>query len=176
MEDVQPNRVCTLPPRPHRPARPSLNCPFVINQRTNGGGGEMKGAEFAVTVADCGWLWSAGKLHGTRMLATVYDPPPGAPEDSFNLTAYFENPRVSVRLSYNYRSEFFETFDRNTPLTRTGSSRWMPVVVNVPDDVALTFDGAVTPARARNLVQFAGEKFRRARSMTMARSTTPASA
>ena len=55
--------------------------------------------------------------------------------------ANFENERVSARLSYTYRSDWFVTFDRSTPLNQEAlSSVDASLVVNVLDGVAVTFD------------------------------------
>jgi iron complex outermembrane recepter protein len=47
------------------------------------------------------------------------DPIPGNSRRSYNLAAFFENSRLSTRLAYTYRSAFFVTFDRATPLNQT---------------------------------------------------------
>ncbi|HEY7379326.1 MAG TPA: hypothetical protein VH542_11625, partial [Steroidobacteraceae bacterium] len=55
---------------------------------------------------------------------------------------YFENARLSARLSYTYRSEFFVTFDRTGHLNQDSLSQLdASVLVNIMDNVALTFDG-----------------------------------
>ena len=59
---------------------PLWNCPFVINQRTNGGGGEMKGAEFAATWPIAGGFGLLGNYTYTDAEADNGDPLPGASE------------------------------------------------------------------------------------------------
>lgn len=87
------------------------------------------------------------------------DPLRGASEDTFNLTAHYENPRVSARLAYTYRSEFFVTFDRNTPLNQDDLQQvGLSVSVNVLDNMAITFDGV--NLTDEDLEQFTGNKSR----------------
>ncbi len=150
---TQPSLACT------QVDADTWNCPFVINQRTNGSGGEMKGAELAAT-------WPIARGFGLQGNYTYVDaeddngdPLPGASEDTFNLTAYFENERLSARLAYTYRSEFFVTFDRNTPLNQDELEQLdLSVAVNVLDNLAITFDGI--NLTDEDIVQFTGEKFR----------------
>ena len=67
------------------------------------------------------------------------------------------SPWVSARLSYTYRSEFFVTFDRTTPLNEDSlSSVDASVVFNVMENLALTFDGI--NLTDEKLEQFAGTK------------------
>ena len=55
--------------------------------------------------------------------------------------AYFENDRFSVRLSYNYRSEYFIDNDRGRELYSDATdSLDLSINVNVTDYLALTFD------------------------------------
>ena len=87
------------------------------------------------------------------------DPLPGNSKDTYNLSGYFENERVSARLSYTYRSDWFVTFDRTTPLNQKAlSSVDASVVVNVLDSVAVTFDALnLTNEKTE---QFAGTELR----------------
>jgi iron complex outermembrane receptor protein len=150
---TQPSLACT------QVSATSWSCPFTINQRTNGTGGEMKGAEFAVTWPIGGGFGVQGNYTYTDAEDDNGDPLPGASEDTFNLTAYFENAAVSARLAYTYRSEFFVTFDRNTPLNQDALQQLdLSVVWNVMDNIALTFDGV--NLTDEEIEQFTGEKFR----------------
>jgi iron complex outermembrane receptor protein len=150
---TQPSLACT------QVSATSWSCPFTINQRTNGTGGEMKGAEFAVTLPLAGGFGVQGNYTYTDAEDDNGDPLPGASEDTFNLTAYFENAAVSARLAYTYRSEFFVTFDRNTPLNQDDLQQLdLSVVWNVMDNIALTFDGV--NLTDEEIEQFTGEKFR----------------
>ena len=87
------------------------------------------------------------------------DPLPGNSKDTHNLSDYFENERLSARLSYTYRSDWFVTFDRTTPLNQEAlSSVDASVVVNVLDNVAVTFDALnITNEKTK---QFAGTELR----------------
>ena len=78
------------PPQPPNlrarlPARDLFNCPFTINQRTNGGGGEIKGAEFAVTQPICGGFGVQANYTYSDAKADNGDPIPGNSKNSYNL-------------------------------------------------------------------------------------------
>jgi iron complex outermembrane recepter protein len=119
-----------------------FNCPFLINERSNGGGGRMEGFELQLTQPIWGGFGVTGNYTFTDAEADSGDPLPGASRDTFNVSGYFENPLVSARLSYTYRSEFFVTFDRSTHLNQDSlSSLDASLVVNILDSLALTFDG-----------------------------------
>lgn len=118
------------------------NCPFTINQRANGGGGKIQGLELSVTQPIWGGFGVNGNYTYSDAEADSGDPIPGNSEDTFNLAAYYENQRVSARVSYTYRSEFFVAFDRSTQLNQKAlESVDASLVVNVLDNVALTLDG-----------------------------------
>lgn len=119
-----------------------FNCPFTINQRSNGGGGKIQGLELSVTQPIWGGFGINGNYTYSDAEADSGDPIPGNSEDTFNLAAFFENELLSARLSYTYRSEFFVTFDRSTQLNQKAlESVDASLVVNVLDNVALTLDG-----------------------------------
>jgi iron complex outermembrane receptor protein len=150
----------TAPSLQCSPIGPNLfDCPFSINQRSNGGGGSIKGVELSVTqplIRDFGvqmnYTWSDAE-------ADNGDPLPQSSKNQFNLSTYFENQWVSARLSYTYRSEFFVTFDRLTPLNEKSlESLDASISVNVTNNVALTFDGV--NLTNEKIEQFAGEEFR----------------
>jgi iron complex outermembrane receptor protein len=136
-----------------------FNCPFTINVRTNGGGGSIKGAEFAVTAPIYGGFGAQANYTYSDAKADNGDPLPQSSKNQVNLTAFFENPRFSARLSYTYRSEFFVSFDRSTPLNEKALDQLdASVQVNVTDNFAVT-------AEAQNLTnekleQFAGTEVR----------------
>ncbi len=148
---TSPNLACT-------PVSPNVfNCPFTINERTNGGGGRMEGFELQLTQPIWGGFGVTGNYTFTDAEADNGDPLPGASRDQFNVSGYYENQWVSARLSYTYRSEFFVTFDRTTPLNEDSlSSLDASVVFNVMENLALTFDGInLTDEKVE---QFAGTK------------------
>lgn len=118
------------------------NCPFTINQRANGGGGKIQGLELSVTQPIWGGFGVNSNYTYSDAEADSGDPIPGNSEDTFNLAAYYENDRVSARVSYTYRSDFFVTFDRSTQLNQKSlESVDASLIVNVLDNVALTLDG-----------------------------------
>ncbi len=131
-----PNASCTPTGTPNL-----FNCPFSINERTNGGGGSLSGAELTVTKNIWGGFGVTGNYTYSDADTDSGQPLPGNSQDTFNLAAYYENAQISARLSYTYRSEFFVTFDRSTELNQDAlESLDASVVWNVLDNVALTFD------------------------------------
>jgi iron complex outermembrane receptor protein len=108
-----PNAACTPTGTPNL-----FDCPFTINTRTNGGGGEVKGAELTITKPL--WMGLGVQANYTYSDADTDagDPLPGNSKNTYNLTAYYENDRVSTRLAFTHRDEFFVTFDRTTPLNQ----------------------------------------------------------
>ncbi|MGH8221673.1 MAG: TonB-dependent receptor [Woeseiaceae bacterium] len=157
-DDAAPSTACTdvdvdgIPPD-------VFSCPFLINVRSNGGGGRIQGFELALTKP----IWSGFGVQANYTFSDAEadngDPIPGNSKDAFNLTGYFENERVSARLMYTYRSEFFVTFDRSTQLNQDNlKSLDASVVVNVTDSLALTFDGV--NLTNEEIVQFASDSFR----------------
>ena len=136
-----------------------FNCPFTINRRANGGGGTFQGVEFSVTQPIAMGFGVTGNYTYSDAETDSGDPMPGNSKDTFNLSGYFENERVSARLSYTYRSDFFVTFDRSTPLNQKAlESVDASVVVNVLDNVALTFDAL--NLTNEKIEQFAGTELR----------------
>jgi len=151
---ANPVAACT----PIDPAQQLFDCPFAVNQRTNNDG-RISGFEIAATAPLGRGFGFQTNYTFSDAEANDGDPIPGASEDQFNLSGYFENNRVSARLSYTYRSDFFVTFDRSTQLNQEAlESLDLSVAVNVRDNVALTFD-AINLTNDK-IVQFATESFR----------------
>ncbi len=71
--------------------------------------------------ADRGRLRRAGELHVLRRGSGQRRSDPGQLGGHVQPDRYFENERLSARLSYTYRSEFFVTFDRSTQLNQDGA-------------------------------------------------------
>ena len=134
------------------------DCPFTVNQRTNNSG-RIYGAEVGATMpVGAGFGFQANYTYSNSE-ADNGDPIPGASEDQVNLSGYFENDRLSARLSYTYRSDFFVVFDRSTQLNQKAmESLDLSVVFNVLDSVALTFD-AINMTDDK-IEQYATETFR----------------
>jgi iron complex outermembrane receptor protein len=136
-----------------------FNCPFTINQRVNGGGGTLQGAELSITKPIWGGFGVNGNYTYSDADTDSGNPLPGNSKDTFNLAAYYENERVSARLSYTYRSEFFVTFDRSTQLNQKAlESVDASLAVNVMDNVSLTLDAV--NLTDEKIEQFATQEFR----------------
>jgi iron complex outermembrane receptor protein len=136
-----------------------FNCPFSVNRRTNGGGGEVSGLEFTVTQPIWGGFGATGNYTYSDASTDSGDPLPGNSKNTYNIAGYFENERVSARLAYTWRSSWFVTFDRATPLNQDALSALdASVVVNVLPNVAVTFDALnITDEQTK---QFAGTELR----------------
>lgn len=150
-----PNAACT----PSGTTANLFNCPFAINERSNGGGGRVLGAELSgVWTLDNGFGLQANYTYANSR-ADSGDPLPGASRHQYNLTGFFENDTLSARLSYTYRSEFFVTFDRSTRLNQDSlESLDASAQYNINDNLALTFDAVnLTDTQIR---QFAGNNSR----------------
>jgi iron complex outermembrane recepter protein len=142
------------------PAQPNLfNCLFDISQRTNGGGGHIEGAEFTVQAPIWGGFGVQTNYTYSHAKTQSGDPLPGNSENTFNLTGYFENDMLSARLGYTYRSKFFITVDRASPLNQQAlKSLDGQLSYNVTDHITLTFDAInITDEK---IVQFSGAEFR----------------
>ena len=80
-------------PRVHSTsARDLFNCPFTLNERINGGGGEIQGAEFAVTQPIWGGFGVQANYTYTDAKADNGDPIPGNSKDAYNVIALLREP------------------------------------------------------------------------------------
>jgi iron complex outermembrane receptor protein len=136
------------------------SCQFTINQRVNGGGGNVKGLELNA-------LQKLGRGFGFQGNYTYSDAEadeegleiPGNSKHSGNLIGFYENARFGARLAYSYRSEFFVTFDRSTRLNQDAlKSLDGSLAFNLFRGVTLTADGV--NLTNEKIVQFASDSFR----------------
>jgi iron complex outermembrane receptor protein len=136
------------------------SCQFIINQRANGGGGNVKGLELnALQKLGGGFGVQANYTYSD---AKADDPDlqiPGNSKHSGNLVGFFENDRFGARLAYSYRSEFFVTFDRSTRLNQAAlKSLDGSLAFNLYHGLTLTVDGV--NLTNEKIVQFASDRFR----------------
>jgi iron complex outermembrane recepter protein len=150
--------LCTAAATTEFPNR--YSCQFTINQRVNGGGGTIMGLELSA-------LKKLGRGFGMQGNYTLSDAKaddagleiPGNSKHSGNLVGFFENERLSARLAYSYRSEFFVTFDRSTRLNQDSlKSLDASVAFNLFRGLAFTVDGV--NLTNEKIVQFASDSFR----------------
>jgi iron complex outermembrane receptor protein len=136
------------------------SCQFTINQRSNGGGGKVKGLEVAVLQKFVSGFGFQGNY--TYSDATADDPAlqiPGNSKNSGNLVGFFDNQRFGARLAYSYRSAFFVTFDRSTRLNQAAlKSLDASAAYNIYHNIALTAD-AVNLTNEK-IIQFDTDRFR----------------
>jgi iron complex outermembrane receptor protein len=136
------------------------SCQFTINQRVNGGGGNVKGLEVSVLQKLGGGFGFQGNY--TYSDAEADDAGleiPGNSEHSGNVVGFFENDRFGARLAYSYRSEFFVTFDRSTRLNQDAlKSLDASLTLNLFRGLSFTVDGV--NLTDEKIVQFATDRFR----------------
>jgi iron complex outermembrane recepter protein len=150
--------LCTLSATPEFPNR--YSCQFTINQRVNGGGGNVKGLELNA-------LQKLGGGFGVQGNYTYSDAEadeagleiPGNSKHSGNIIGFYENARFGARLAYSYRSDFFVTFDRSTRLNQDSlKSLDASVAFDLYHGLTLTADGV--NLTDEKIVQFASDRFR----------------
>jgi len=114
---------------------------FEMTGPINGGGGKNLGYEFSLQQplpAGFGFIANYTYSDARRNDGQPVD---GNSKNTFNLTGYFENDKVSTRLAYNFRSKFVSGLDR-------GSFMWQDdfgsldgsFSYNVNSHIALTLD------------------------------------
>jgi iron complex outermembrane receptor protein len=158
VETATPNRSrCTSAATSTSPNL--FNCLFDISQRVNGGGGHIEGAEFTVQAPIWGGFGVQTNYTYSHAKTQSGDPLPGNSENTFNFTGYFENDVLSARLGYTYRSKFFVSVDRASPLNQKAlKSLDGQLSYNVTEHVTLTFDAInITDEK---IEQFSGAEFR----------------
>ena len=118
-----------------------FTCTFDVTRPSNGAGGKNKGVELTYQQPVWGGLGFLFNYTYADAKSDSGEVIPGNSRDTVNFSVYFENPTVSARLSYNYRSEFFDT-------VYWGGDVWVDkqkyvdgsVSVNINKNVALTLD------------------------------------
>ena len=152
--NTSPSLSCTAGPQPN-----TFLCPFTINRRSNGGGGKIKGAELSIVKSIGAGFGVDANYTYSDAEADNGDPIPGNSKNTYNVAAYFENQRLSTRIAYTFRSEYFVTFDRSTQLNQKDlTSLDASFSVNVTPNIVGTFE-------AQNILNdksefYAGEEFR----------------
>ncbi|HVF17270.1 MAG TPA: hypothetical protein VNA21_10170, partial [Steroidobacteraceae bacterium] len=117
------------------------SCNYDIDRPINGSGGRIQGVELSYQQPIWGGFGALVNYTYSEADAANDDPVPGNSRDSANISGYFENDFVSVRLSYNYRSEYFIDNDRGRELYSDATdSLDLSLNINVTDNLALTFD------------------------------------
>jgi len=150
--------LCTAAATPAFPNR--YSCQFTINQRVNGGGGNVKGLELGMLQKIAGGFGVQGSYTYSDAEADEAGLEiPGNSKHSGNLVGFYENARLSARLAYSYRSEFFVTFDRSTRLNQDSlKSLDASLAINLSRGLAFTVDGV--NLTDEKIVQFASDSFR----------------
>jgi len=118
-----------------------FNCRFDVTRPINGPGGRNQGVEVA-------WqqpVWNGFGVQANYTFSDAKsdsgDPIPENSKHSLNLTGWYENERLSARLSYNYRSKYFIDIDRAAQLNSSSvTSLDASVSFNVTEQIAVTFD------------------------------------
>jgi iron complex outermembrane receptor protein len=117
------------------------NCRFDVTRPTNGPGGRNQGLEVAIQQPIWNGFGVQANYTYSDAKATNGDPIPGNSKHSWNLTGWYENERISARLSYNYRSKFFVDIDRAAQLNSASvTSLDASASFNITENIALTAD------------------------------------
>jgi TonB-dependent receptor len=138
------------------------NTTFTVSRPVNTPGGPLKGIELNYQQAFTflpGWLSHFGALLNytyvdskiTYYLAqsattTTRDDLLGLSKNAYNATLYWENPRLSARISAAYRDKFLEALPANNPLQDVEGTDEMltfdlSASYNVSEHFKLTFEG-----------------------------------
>jgi iron complex outermembrane receptor protein len=117
------------------------DCLFDVNRRANGPGGRNIGFEIQAQRRIWGPFGAVVNYTFSDADSDNGDPIPGNSRHSLNVSGYFENDMLSARLSYNYRSSFFITFDRAVPLNQAATeSLDASLNFRINDNISLTAD------------------------------------
>lgn len=141
-------------------ANPDLyDCQFAINRRTNGGSAQVKGVELIAQTPIFGNFGINANYSFSDAQTDNGDPIPGNSRHAFQFGGYYEDDRLSAQLTYNWRDDFFITFDRASPLNQKAfGSLDASFDFRFTEQVSVTFDAVnLTNEKIR---QFAGETFR----------------
>lgn len=136
------------------------SCQFTINQRVNGGGGNVKGLEVnLIEKLGGGFGVQANYTYSDAQADDADLEIPGNSKNSGNIIGFYENDRFGARLAYSYRSEFFVTFDRSTRLNQDSlKSLDGSLAVNILRGLSVTVDGV--NLTNEKIVQYASDRFR----------------
>ena len=135
------------------------DCQFAINRRANGGTAEVKGLEIIAQTPLWGNFGINANYSYSDAKSNSGDPIPGNSKHAFQVGGYYEDDMLSAQLTYNWRDDFFITFDRASPLNQKSfGSLDASLDFRVTDFATLTFD-AVNLTNEK-IEQFAGERFR----------------
>jgi iron complex outermembrane receptor protein len=118
------------------------SCIYQIDRPVNGPGGHIQGVELTWQQQIAGGFGVIANYTYSDASSENGEPVPGNSENTANLIAYYENERFGARLSYNYRSEYFQDKDRGRDLYSDATdSLDLSVNVHLTDNFALTFEG-----------------------------------
>jgi iron complex outermembrane recepter protein len=154
-----------------------FNCPFVVNVRSNGGGGKLKGVELGITQPIWGGFGLQANYTYSDATLDSGDPFPGNSKNTYNFTGFYEDNLLSARLSWTQRSGFFVTFDRTSNLDETALTsldaaasvnvtKWLAITAeaqNLTDAKVVQYSDYLSHPRAiydNGRVYFAGVKLR----------------
>ena len=109
--------------------------------------GRVQGAEFAYQQAitdnigvAANFTYADGKQ--TSLVTNGDDRLVGTSKNTYNVSAYYENPHFSSRVTYTYRSAFFSGLDRNTAFSQDEiGSLAASFAYTINDNISLSLDG-----------------------------------
>jgi iron complex outermembrane receptor protein len=120
------------------------SCNYSVGRPVNVSGGETKGVEVNFQMPLAYGFGVLANYAYTDASSSSNVPVPSTSKHTFNVSGYYENDRVSARLSYNYRSKFFVDYDAERGYRQLWSdslkSLDASVSVNVTQNVSLNLD------------------------------------
>jgi len=155
----------TMAPDPNRcePAagdNPDLfDCSFSINRRANAGGAEVQGVELIAQLPLAYGFGFNGNYAFADAEADSGDPVPGNSTHSFQIGGYYEDELIGVQLNYNWRDDFFITFDRATQLDQEAFGS-LDFSLNVHLTEWMTLTASAVNLTNEKIRQFAGSSAR----------------
>lgn len=130
---------------------------FNVSRPRNGAAASVKGFELSYQNVIWGGFGVQANYTFSYAESKGETPLPFNSRHSFNITPYFENELLSVRVTYGYRTKYFRAIDRGTPVFNDSYNQLdASLAVNVTKQLQIT-------AQAQNLLdeqqyQYAGSR------------------
>jgi iron complex outermembrane recepter protein len=120
--------------------------PYLLTVPVNAKG-RVQGAEFTYQQAitenigvAANYTYADGKQ--TSLVTNGDDRLVGTSKNTYNVSAYYENPHFSSRVTYTHRSAFFSGLDRNTAFSQDAiGSLAASIGYTINDNISLSLDG-----------------------------------
>jgi len=128
------------------------NADFEVKRTVNGGGGQLDGFEVQyqqnLTFLPEGWMQNLGVIANFTSVSSKVDssglPLTGQSDETYNLTAFYEDDNFSTRLAYSYRGDYTTRNDSNNNKIRyraPAKSLDFSASYDVNEQVRVTIEG-----------------------------------